>query len=68
MRAGNLNLFPRLQIQSVGGISPAIIFTERRVNLRRTFKTDLCSSLTPLATHSRSSWRPVSTHVALGFV
>lgn len=37
-------LSPMLQIQSVGEISPSIILTERQVNLRETFKTDLGSS------------------------
>lgn len=68
MRAGNLNLSPRLQIQSVGEISPGIILTERWVNLRGTFKTDLRSSLAPLTPYRQSRWRPVSTHVALRFV
>lgn len=46
------HLSPRLQIQSVGEISPGIILTERRVNLRGTFKTDLCSSLAPLTPYT----------------
>lgn len=49
-RGGDLGHFsPRLQIQSVGEISPGIILIERRVNLRGTFKTDLCSSAARLA-------------------
>lgn len=41
-----------LQIQSGGEISPGIILTERWVNLRGTFKTDLGSSLSPLTPSS----------------
>lgn len=48
LRAGNLNLSLRLQIQSEEEISPGIILTERWVNPRGTFKTDLRSSPTPL--------------------
>lgn len=67
LRAGNLNLSLRLQIQSVGQIRSAIILTERQVNLRGTFKTDLGSSQAPLPAHRQSRWRPASRHVGPGF-